>query len=295
MTLLDCIRIVLVEPAGARNVGSIARVMKNMGLQQLWIVNPECDPQGIEAQHMAVHAKEILASARIVDSLPAALQGCYRSIATVGRETTRSVEPLRSVIPWLLDRAATGTENQPVDYPVAIVFGREDHGLSNEELQYAQRLVTIPSNPAYPSLNLAQAVGIVCYEVLQAQGNGAAAIAPNPIVGIPPSGEPPASFQALEAFYQGLEALLLQIGYLYPQTAFSRMQKFRSLLNRSQPSTAEVSMLRGILRQAHWALGHGRSTKSQSACRIGEDTTADPSTDRGTEDDPVGSDSSQLI
>ncbi|MBD2327142.1 RNA methyltransferase [Alkalinema sp. FACHB-956] len=263
MTLLNCIRIVLVEPAGARNVGSIARVMKNMGLQQLWIVKPECDPLGLEAQHMAVHAKEILASARIVDSLPAALQGCGRSIATVGRETPRSVEPLRSVLPWLLDRDSAKVGDHALGGDVAIIFGREDHGLSNEELQYAQRLVTIPTHPAYPSLNLAQAVGIVCYELFQVQGQESKLGDPSRGSEGPLSGDPPAPFQALEAFYQGLEVLLLQIGYLYPKTAFSRMQKFRRLLNRSQPSAAEVAMLRGILRQAHWALGQGRSTTGQ--------------------------------
>lgn len=283
MISLDCIRIVLVEPAGARNIGSIARVMKNMGLQQLWIVKPECDPRGIEAQHMAVHAKEILASAQIVDSLPAALQGCGRSIATVGRDSSKWVEPLRSVLPWLLDRGSARGDNQTSDCLVAIIFGREDHGLSNEELQYAQRLVTIPSNPAYPSLNLAQAVGIVCYELFQSQESIAEAIVAVSRESAPSPQEPPAPFQALEAFYQGLEALLLQIGYLYPKTAFSRMQKFRHLLNRSQPSAAEVSMLRGILRQAHWALGPGRSSQSPSACPLAEDATADPSDDPSTD------------
>ena len=96
-------RIVLVEPAGARNVGSIARVMKNMGLTQLVIVNPECDYLGEEARQMAVHGIDRLESARVVPDLAAALEGCHRVAATIGRDgVPRLVETLRSVVPWLL-------------------------------------------------------------------------------------------------------------------------------------------------------------------------------------------------
>jgi tRNA/rRNA methyltransferase len=156
-------RIVLVEPAGARNVGSIARVMKNMGLTQLVMVNPECDPLGEEARMMAVHGLDVLESAWVVPDLASALEGCHRVAATVGRDgVLRSVENLRSVVPWILgesgvlefhDRGTPAeTSGEMKGYLTsAIVFGREDHGLSNDQLKYAQRLVTIPSNPDYPS------------------------------------------------------------------------------------------------------------------------------------------------
>ena len=260
-------RIVLVEPAGARNVGSIARVMKNMGLTQLVIVNPECDPLGEEARMMAVHGLDVLESARVVPDLASALDGCHRVAATVGRDgVLRPVENLRSVVPWILgefgvlefhDRGTPAEIRGEMkgDLTSAIVFGREDHGLSNEQLKYAQRLVTIPSNPDYPSLNLAQSVGIVAYELYQATQD---------LLSVKPgvkqrseSSEPDAPFQMTEAFYLGLEALLLSIGYLHSHTADSRMQKFRLLLARAVPSTHEMTMLLGILRQSRWALEPG--------------------------------------
>ena len=256
-------RIVLVEPAGARNVGSIARVMKNMGLTQLVIVNPECDPLGEEARQMAVHAADLLESAKVVPDLASALESCHRVAATVGRDgVLRSVENLRSVVPWLLgasgvlefhDRGTPAEISDEINPGLisAIVFGREDHGLSNDQLKYAQRLVTIPSNPDYPSLNLAQSVGIVAYELYQATQDwpDVRTISERP--------EPDAPFQMTEAFYIGLEALLLSIGYLHSHTADSRMQKFRLLLARAVPSTHEMTMLLGILRQSRWALEPG--------------------------------------
>lgn len=254
-TALDQVRIILVEPAGPLNVGAIARVMKNMDCRHLVLVKPHCDPLGEEARQMAVHAGDVLEAARIVDSLPEALQGCQRAIATTGRPRTlaTALEHPRRALPWLLGDsaqvAATG----------AVIFGPEDRGLSNEELNYAQRFVYIPTSPDYPSLNLAQAVAICCYElrqfVLEQQGENHPRVQPDAGFPILPSPtEPPASLDVLEAYYQHLEAVLLRIGYLYPHTANSRMKKFRRLFSRALPSSTEVALLRGILSQIEWAI-----------------------------------------
>jgi tRNA/rRNA methyltransferase len=249
-TALSHIRIVLVEPAGALNVGSIARILKNMGLGRMVLVNPSCDPLSAEARQMAVHAADVLAAAEIVSTLPDALKGCQRAIATTVR--TRSVEtPLehpRTALPWLLKEAP---EVQPLQS--ALIFGSEDRGLSNEELKYAQRFVCIPSSPVYQSLNLAQAVAICCYELYQWVSQPSLTL-PTPVAAPIHHPELPASLDDLEAYYQNLEDLLLKIGYLHPHTASSRMEKFRRLLNRAYPAPAEVSMLRGILRQVTWAI-----------------------------------------
>ena len=153
-------RIILVEPAGALNVGSVARVMKNMQLEDLVLVNPQCDRASDEARKMAVRGIDVLERARIVKNLPEALQGCQKAIATTAR--SRSIptllEPPRVALPWLLTEKVNS----------ALIFGPEERGLSNTELNYAQRFVCIPSNPAYPSLNLAQAVAICVYELYQA-------------------------------------------------------------------------------------------------------------------------------
>ncbi len=156
MTLITNIRIVLVEPSGPLNVGAAARVMKNMGLSRLVIVNPRCDIGSTEAKQMAVHAGDVLAAAEQVETLSQALQGCQRVIATIGRDRAFPIplEHPQVALPWLLETSDT-----------ALVFGREDRGLTNDELKYAQRLVQIPANPDYPSLNLAQSVAICCYEL----------------------------------------------------------------------------------------------------------------------------------
>jgi tRNA/rRNA methyltransferase len=240
---LENIRIVLVEPAGPRNVGAVARVMKNMGLSQLLLVNPHCNPLEEEAWKTAVHAKEILDNAQIVSSLVEALMGCQRAIATIGRTMTTLTMPLehpRTALPWLLGEVSS-----------ALIFGPEDRGLSSVELNYAQRLVSIPTTEVYPSLNLAQAVGICCYELRQSLS------APVPPV---PASHPEhlqiesVSLDALNQYLQHLEAVLLDIGYLQPHTAESRMKKLRQIYKNANLSETDLALLRGIVRQTHWAV-----------------------------------------
>ncbi|MBD2439117.1 RNA methyltransferase [Nostoc sp. FACHB-110] len=234
------IKIVLVEPAGPMNVGAIARVMKNFGLTNLVLVNPQCNHLSAEAMKMAVHAKDILESAVLESTLPAALQGCVRAIATTARvrDWQTPMENPRTALPWLLEEPEKSS---------ALIFGREDRGLSNEELNYAQRFVRIPSSEIYPSLNLASAVGICCYELAQ-QANTTQ----------PQTSQPTelAPLELVEEYYQQLESLLLNIGYIYPHTAVSRMEKFRQLYNRARLTTKEIALLRGIIRQMEWAINH---------------------------------------
>jgi tRNA/rRNA methyltransferase len=157
----------------------------------------------------------------------------------------------RQALPWLL------AQEHDRHLEAALIFGREDHGLSNAELKYAQRYVSIPASADYLSLNLAQAVGICAYELYQAAGGSAAfpyGQRPSP---------PPVALDQLEAYFQQLEALLLNIGYLYPHTITSRMAHLRSLLQRAEPSCHDVAMLRGMLRQVEWALKHLRQSESE--------------------------------
>lgn len=247
--LLSNIKIVLVEPAGELNVGSIARIMKNMGLSQLVLVNPRCDRFSDDARQMAVHAFDILENALIVDSLPAALAGCQRAIATTvrSRSVPINLEPAPVVIPWLL------TPN----VKSALMFGAEDRGLSNDELKYAQRFVCIQSNPAYPSLNLAQAVAICAYEIYQAwlkmSNSPEQTTIASPDILVEDFTPTNAAIDVLEGYYQDLEAVLLEIGFLHPHTAPVKMEKFRRLYNKANLQPEEVAMLRGILRQIRWA------------------------------------------
>lgn len=258
---LGTVRIVLVEPAGPRNLGSIARVLKNMGLSRWVLVNPHCDPQDPEAQIMAVHGADLLAQVQIVTSLSEALQGCQRVVGTTGRDQTYppewQIESPRSALPWVL-----GAES------AAVVFGPEDRGLSNGELSLCQRQVMIPASPEYPSLNLAQAVGICGYELRLAA-----------LVGIQTTGDPidpigedhpsqphpnPVPVEIMEGFYGHLRELLLGIGYLQPHTADRKLSKFRALFNRAGLTRSEVALLRGILRQLGWAVTHAPASSSET-------------------------------
>jgi tRNA/rRNA methyltransferase len=239
---LSNIRIILVEPSGPLNIGSVARVMKNMGLKQLILVNPHCDPVGAEARQMAVHAADILEAVQQVNTLPLALEGCYRAIATTARPRSLStpLENPRQTLPWLLDA------------PSALIFGPEDRGLNNEELNYAQRFISIPSHPVYPALNLAQAVAICCHELYQVTQNPQVD-KPQPFDLEDKPIEDLAPMEAVEQYFQHLETVLLKIGYLQPHTAASRMQKFRQIYQRAQLSPTELALLRGTLRQIEWA------------------------------------------
>ena len=242
--LLANIRIVLVEPAGALNIGSIARIMKNMGLTRLVMVNPKCDRNSDEARQMAVHAKDVLDNALIVGDLPTALAGCQLAVATTvrSRSVPIKLEPASVVLPGLL----TSNNTQS-----ALIFGAEERGLSNDELKYAQKFVCIPSNPDYPSLNLASAVAVCAYELYQSSlNNSNSAIATSESAELSNN----ADLKVLEGYYQDLEAVLLEIGYLYPHTASVKMEKFRRLYNRANLQPEEVAMLRGILRQIRWAV-----------------------------------------
>jgi tRNA/rRNA methyltransferase len=235
--------VVLVEPAGPLNVGSVARLCANFAISQLRLVAPRCDHLGAEARQMAVHGEALLEQAGLFPSLAAALADCRHVVATSGRIETEQLplsEP-RPALAWLRQGAKAGGA------PAALVFGREDRGLSNDELLQAGRVVRLATSPAYASLNLSHAVAICLHELQQAEGmKPVAAEAPESADDLCSRGE-------LEAALADAEALLLDVGFLYPHTARARMAKLRALLQRAQASPAEVALLRGMVRQLRWA------------------------------------------
>jgi tRNA/rRNA methyltransferase len=236
------IRLVLVEPAGPLNVGSVARLCANFGIEELRLVAPRCDPLSEEARRMAVHGVGLLERAPHFSSLTAALADCTRVVATSGR---REGEPLPLLGPadalsWLLAG--------PTSSPCALVFGREDRGLSNDELLQAGKLLHVGTGAAYASLNLSHAVAVVLHELHGLQG----ASAPPP----PAEPEEPSRRDLLEDALADAEALLLEVGFLYPHTARARMAKLRGLLQRAQVRPEEVALLRGMVCQLRWASRH---------------------------------------
>ena len=231
-------RIVLVETQGALNVGSIARVMMNFGFNNLILVNPRCDPQSEDAFKMATHAKEILTNAKIVQSLEIALQNCTRVVATTAQERhrNRQLEGPELAFKWLVQ---SGTPN-------AIIFGAEDRGLSNEELEWAQRWVRISTGP-YQTLNLAQTVAICCYELFGVQDQIPKNLSKKTAV-------QEAEIDRINQFLQRWADQLQQVGFLHSHTRTERTAKLRSILYRSALSQNDLALLEGIVSQTNWAL-----------------------------------------
>lgn len=225
------IRIVLVETSLPRNVGSTARAMKNMGLEELWLVRPQQFPHA-EATALASAASDLLACARVVASIGEAVADCGLVLGASAR--TRNAH-------WtVLDARAAGrrTVEMAASRPVAILFGNERNGLSNEDLAPCHALVTIPTSPGYGSLNLAQAVQVVAYEV-----HMAAAAQPVP----PPSEVPPASGAQVAHLYAHLATVLEEIGFTDARNGLHVLAKLQRLIGRAVPDEEEVRVLRGIL------------------------------------------------
>lgn len=236
---LDAVRVVLVETSHPGNIGAVARAMWTMGLTRLVLVKPKVFPSA-EATSRAAGADELLYRATLCEDLGAAIEGCGFVTAATARRRRHEL-PVLEPREWG-ERAieqATRTE-------VALVFGREKYGLSNEELERCHALSVVPANPHYGSLNLAAAVQLFAYEARLAS---LAAVGP----ASPASGEtsdPPATADELDRFYAHLEQTLVQIGFLDPDNPRLLMRRLKRLFGRAQPEQPEVSILRGILAAA---------------------------------------------
>ncbi|QIQ22333.1 tRNA (cytosine(32)/uridine(32)-2'-O)-methyltransferase TrmJ [Zophobihabitans entericus] len=240
--MLDNIRIVLVETSHTGNIGSAARAMKTMGLSQLYLVSPVVKPDS-QSIALAAGANDIVKQAVITSSLEEAIADCPLVIGTSAR--SRNLE-------WpYLDSRECGQKivQEAVKAPVALVFGRERVGLTNEELQKCHYHVGISANPDYSSLNLAMSVQIFTYEIrmamLQAQNKPLSLQ-----VGHTDESLYPATID-MERFYQHLEQTLLQTHFINPNHPGQIMGRLRRLFNRSRVEQQELNILRGILTSIH--------------------------------------------
>jgi len=235
--IADKIKIVLVETSHPGNIGAAARAMKTMGLENLALVQPK-DYPCVEATARAAGADDVLANAAVVETLEEAIEDATYVLGTSARLRTLrwpGIDPRKA--------AQESVEAVTNGGSVALVFGRESSGLSNEELSLCHKLIHIPVNPDYSSLNLAAAVQVICYElrILLESDN-------QPVV-VDDSGEPPASAGDMESFIQQLEQTLTHIDYLDPDNPRKSMPRLRRLFHRARMSRNEVSLLRGILKQ----------------------------------------------
>ncbi|EIK97689.1 RNA methyltransferase [Pseudomonas sp. M47T1] len=240
--MLQNIRVVLVNTSHPGNIGGAARAMKNMGLSRLVLVDP-LDFPSHEASARASGADDVLANAQVVATLEEALVGTTMVLGTSARDRR---------IPWpLLDPRECGaksTEEAAQGGEIALVFGREHAGLTNEELQRCHFHVHIPSNPDFSSLNLGAAVQVLAYEVRMAwlAAEGQASKTEKVEVASVKSAELSTSDE-MERFYEHLEHTLVDIGFLDPQSPRHLMARLRRLYGRSSVNRAEMNILRGIL------------------------------------------------
>jgi tRNA/rRNA methyltransferase len=229
--ILARIRIVLSHPTHPGNIGAAARAMKTMGLSRLMLINPRHFPDA-QAEAMAAGADDVLAQARVCSSLDEALAGTRFAVALSARRRELSHEAAD------VRDAAAEIAAEAVDGEVAVVFGTEMSGLSNEEVMKCQRLSHIDADAAFSSLNLAAAVQIVAYELRRAT-LGAPARTDFP--------HPAASFEEVEAFYAHLENRLIASGFLKPDEPKRLMERLRRIYGRARLEREEVNILRGIL------------------------------------------------
>jgi TrmH family RNA methyltransferase len=231
MVMLPAIRFVLVDTSHPGNIGASARAMKNMGLRSLVLVRPQAhgDP---ESTARAAGAADVLDGARIAATVDEAVADCGLVIGTTARPRSarHRVLDARAAARELVAAAATR--------PVAVLFGGERNGLANDELARCQALLRIPVDAAYESLNLAQAVQIVAYEIGMAVGAGPGAAG---------HAEPPATAKDMAALEAHLDAVMTRVGFLRKDNADQLAPRVHRLLARASPDDAEVRILRGLL------------------------------------------------
>ena len=227
---LNNVRVVLSHTTHPGNIGAAARAMKTMGLRHLYLINPRHFPDA-QATAMAAGADDVLEHAVVCGSVDEALQGVVFTVAMTARlrDISIAVKSPREAMPQVLQEAQAG--------PVALLFGTEMSGLTNEEMGRAQLGVNIPAHPDFSSLNIAAAVQVIAYELAVAAQDF-----------IPAAQEiEPATHERVEGLYAHLEKTLFEIGFFTTQNPARLMQRLRRLYSRTRLEDEEINILRGML------------------------------------------------
>ncbi len=234
------IRIILVEPEGPINVGSIARLCANFEVDQLRIISPKCDILSLDAIKMSLKGFSYLDEYNVFNSLNEAIEDCDLVLATCGR-----VDNSKNNIQYSLEEISDWVKSFNNIKNLGIVFGRETRGLTNNELLLAHRVFNINTCNKYPSLNLSHAVSIVLYELNQFSNQklDKSKISFNI-----------ASIKNIEDSFRDIESLLMKIGYIFEHTANAKISKFKRFILRAQTSEHELNIIRGIVHQINWAI-----------------------------------------
>ncbi|MRI34855.1 tRNA (cytosine(32)/uridine(32)-2'-O)-methyltransferase TrmJ [Endozoicomonas sp. OPT23] len=234
--MLTNIRIILINTFHPGNIGSAARAMKTMGLNDLCLVTPQRFPAP-EAESMAAGAQDVLESARVFATLDDAIADCSMVIGTSARSRSHTFTRPMLEAEAATDKLVAEAEN----CPVALVFGQETMGLTNQELEKCHYHVSIDANPEYPVLNVASAIQILCYEIRKSSLR-----TDSKAVNEDEEQEYPLT-RELEYFYEHLEETLNDIDFIIKTHPGLVMTRLRKLFNKARPDTKELNMLRGIL------------------------------------------------
>lgn len=235
--MLKNIRIVMLGTSHPGNIGAAARGMKTMGLEQLYLVAPKIFPHA-DITARAAGADDLIAKAQVVDNIEAALLGCRLVLGCSARSRSFSLPILNP------SQCAEKSLELAKESPVAILFGNEQHGLSNAELQHCHFQVCIPTNPEFSSLNLAAAIQIIAYELRRCEDlSSQRKLGSRKMT----KQDLPATAEDMALFYTHLEQTLIAIHFLDPSNPRKLMERLHRFFNRAQPETLELNILRGIL------------------------------------------------
>ncbi len=234
---------ILVKPRYGGNIGSTCRVLKNMGFKKLHLVRPSVLATHPESLRLAVGAADLAQKAKVFDSVEEATKGLRFLIGT-SRRTGKYRRDFAN-LPEI-------GKKLPIGQKIGILFGAEERGLTNEELGHCNLVVQIPSNPDFPSLNLAQSVAVVSYQLRLLQDLKAVKIEGKEF--------PLASAEEIEGMYDHLEKALTAVGFLHERNGFHMMRTIRQLFGRTQMNEREVRIFRGICRQVQWAVTNGKGS-----------------------------------
>ena len=239
------LKVVLVEPNGPLNVGSIARLCSNFGVNELRIVSPQCDVFSLEVRKMALKGQSYIDNCKIFNTIPEAIFDCDLVLATCGRidlSNDIECESPEDISKWISSFVEINN--------LGILFGREDRGLSNNELLFAHKIFNIKTSQNYPSLNLSHAVSIILYELNKSSTNNLKKDLK--VFNLA------SSKQIYESFNE-IEEMLIKTGYLLEHTAFSKISKFKKFILKAKTSNHEINVLRGIVHQINWFLNNSKS------------------------------------
>ena len=238
------LKVILVEPNGPLNVGSVARLCSNFEVDELRIVSPKCDIFSLEAKKMALKGQKFLEQCKIFDNLEKAIFDCDLVLATCGRTDVSKdsfFETSEDIFNW--------TKSFEKINNLAIIFGREDRGLTNSELLLANKTFNIPTSQNNPSLNLSHAVSIVLYELNKSSKKNINKEAE--VLNL-------ASSKQIHDSFVEIEEMLLGVGYLLKHNSTAKISKFKNFILRANTSMHEINVLRGIVHQINWFLNNSK-------------------------------------